>query len=521
MLATRTSRWTALTALVCLGLVAVTWLFLVSPRRAEAAEIRESTAAARSANDALELQIAQLKAQFAELPQKKAELAAVYAQLPAGAAMPDLVRSLDQAARSSSVVLKEVTPGSASLMAASAPVAGVAAPGAAATGAAATGTAATGTAATGTAATGTAATGTPAPGAAAASGPRVVVIPVTVAVEGGYFQTVNFLKKLQTEIPRAFLVTSLQVTNPENESAVAGTVSVSISGKIFALPDAASSTASSGSASSGSGSSGSRFIRIRFIRISNTVRPGSDQRDGDVMSQVPTIGRFGQDAGQETRGVPEQAGAPDQEQNAAETAGRRLGPVQVAAMAAAGILVAGGVAWVLLGGGSSDPADPGSARPVAPAAGSPTASALELASTEPGGAAVANRNPFGGASSASGAAASGSGAAAASTPTVTQRVTATVSVPVVSTVTTTVRSTSTVTSTVTAEPVYVYAEQWSSTSGTLIVNADQVAISAGDTLNGVTVTDTDGADQCLLVKVAGAADSTRKQICEGESVELD
>ncbi len=242
MLATRTSRWTALTALVCLALVAVTWFFLVSPRRADAAEVREQTEAAQSQNDALELQIAQLKAQFAELPEKKAELAAVYAQMPAGAAMPQLVRSLDEIARSSSVTLNEVTPGAATLLAPPAPAAG-AAEGPAPTGAAGE----TGAASSDPAA----AAGAP----AAASGPRVVAIPITVAVEGGYFQTVNFLKKLQTEIPRVFLVTSLKITNPQDTATAQDAVSLSIGGTVYALPDAAQR--SDGAAPDGAGSTGS------------------------------------------------------------------------------------------------------------------------------------------------------------------------------------------------------------------------------------------------------------------------
>ncbi|MFZ0158447.1 MAG: hypothetical protein WAL50_05405, partial [Kineosporiaceae bacterium] len=103
MLQTKTARWTALTALACVALLGIAWVLLLSPRRAEAADIRDQADAARAQNDALQLQVAQLKAQFAELPKNQAELAKIHAQMPVKAAMPELVRSVDAAAASSGV----------------------------------------------------------------------------------------------------------------------------------------------------------------------------------------------------------------------------------------------------------------------------------------------------------------------------------------------------------------------------------------------------------------------------------
>lgn len=239
MLATRTARWTAGTALVCLVLLVATWFLLVSPRLANAAEIREQTESARSGNDALELQIAQLKAQFAELPEKKAELAAIYAQMPAAAAMPEMVRTLDAAAAASGVVLREVQP-----LAATEVAAAVAA--ATATDAApATGDASSETTASPETADATATTDP------ASAGPRIVAIPLSVTVEGDYFETVAFLKRLQTDIPRVFLVDALKVTTSSgSQTAADGEVTLVIGGRIFALPDTAAAGTDAASSTS-------------------------------------------------------------------------------------------------------------------------------------------------------------------------------------------------------------------------------------------------------------------------------
>lgn len=229
MLTSRTARWSVGTALLCVVLLAVTWLLLVSPRRDEATELRDANLAAQNQNDLLEVKIAQLRAQFAKLPEKQAELADILAQMPADAGMPRLVRDLDTMAETTGATLTSVTPGAAQALVtdtaqgAQAGAAGAADP---------------------------AADPAAAPAAAPADASAVVEIPVTVVVEGDYFQTVAFLKRLQTQMPRAFLVTTVQMSagsgGSDDAAGSTGQVQVTIGGSVFALPGMSADTVTAG-----------------------------------------------------------------------------------------------------------------------------------------------------------------------------------------------------------------------------------------------------------------------------------
>jgi hypothetical protein len=228
-----TSRWTAGAAAVGLGLVAVTYVAVIGPKRGEAADLADETAAAQQQNDALRIRTAQLKAQFATLPQRQAELRTMLGQIPVTADVPHFVRSLDALAAGAGVTLDAVTPTAPQVL--GAPVA--AAPAAGGIAGASAGTA-------GGAAPGAAGT---APGAGGTG--QVIAVPITVTVEGPYFKAVTFLKSLQSG-QRAFLVNGLQV-------AVAGSdITLTVRGRIFAVPGEAQAlaalTASPSAASAGS-----------------------------------------------------------------------------------------------------------------------------------------------------------------------------------------------------------------------------------------------------------------------------
>ncbi|MBL8928725.1 MAG: hypothetical protein JNL54_01250 [Kineosporiaceae bacterium] len=267
MLRSKTSQWAATTALLCVALVAMSWLLLISPRRAEAAEIREQAASRRAQNDALQLKVAQLRAQFADLGKSRAELAEIQAQIPVDAAMPTLVRALDAAATSGGVTLLSVTPGAASTMQMPGPSqakAATPAPSAGAAGGSAAGAA-----------------GSTAAGSTAAGATRVIQIPIVIESRGAFFQQVLFLKKIQTELTRVLAISNLQMAMDDKDagtSASATPVTMTLTGRIFALPDmAASSTRSAaGTAAGGTGTSASGGTTATPPATSPATQPASE-----------------------------------------------------------------------------------------------------------------------------------------------------------------------------------------------------------------------------------------------------
>jgi len=252
MLSTKNSRWIAGTCAACVAVTAVSWFLLISPRRSHAADLRDQTQSVASANDTLRLQIAQLKAQFADLPKQKAELVTVQQELPPTAAMPTLVRSLNGIADSTGVNLDSVTPGTAVYASA----AGT--PGA--SGAAGT------------------------PGAAGSGGAAgsVITLPVSVAVTGDYFAATLFMKQLQTKLRRAFLVTGITVslsaststasdgsttgstdstgstgsTDSTGGNAVTGNIQLTINGDVFVLPTGKAGSSAAGTTGTAGATSG-------------------------------------------------------------------------------------------------------------------------------------------------------------------------------------------------------------------------------------------------------------------------
>ena len=173
-------QWVVLSLVGALGIMAVGWFLLVSPKRSEAAELRIQTASQLSANALLQTQIDVLKSQATELPKEQATLADIAAKIPAGPELPHLVRSLSDAAATAGVQLVSITPGTPAPVV---PVAPAAAP----------------------------ATGETAPQPAApAAGPagQLANVPVSVSIVGDYFEVAAFIAALET-LPRAFRVNDL------------------------------------------------------------------------------------------------------------------------------------------------------------------------------------------------------------------------------------------------------------------------------------------------------------------------
>lgn len=183
-------QWVTLTGVLALGIVAVSWFLLVSPKRDEAAEVRAQAAQQVSANAMLRTQIEVLKAQAKELPREQASLAAVAAKIPDNPALPGLVRSLLEISGTADVELVSITPG--------APVVEAAAVGGALGGPVQP-------------ANGQMSPVPPTAGAPSApAAGQLASIPVSIDVAGSYFEVAQFVAALEG-LPRALRVNDVTI----------------------------------------------------------------------------------------------------------------------------------------------------------------------------------------------------------------------------------------------------------------------------------------------------------------------
>lgn len=173
-------QWVVLAVVGCLAVLAAGWFLLVSPKHAEAADLREQTVGQQQANAAARTKLAVLKAQAKDLPAEQAKIAAVAAKIPDNPALPALIRALDGASAESGVELLSIAPGTA------APV-GPAVAGAV-------------------------------PGVLA---PGLNSIPVSLQVAGGFFEVQQFVSGLEA-LPRALRVTNLVLATGKDPVKPAG-----------------------------------------------------------------------------------------------------------------------------------------------------------------------------------------------------------------------------------------------------------------------------------------------------------
>jgi hypothetical protein len=206
-----TRPWILGAAALSVLLAVAGWFLLISPERSKAADLKAQRATQIQKNQQLQLDIAQLKAEFTTLPAKQAELAKIKQQLPNNPALPSLVRSLTTIANQSGAGLTSVSPGAPAAVSAT----------------------------NSTTATG-ATTSAPAPAG-------LVAIPVTIVVDGTYAQNELFLQKLQNAVTRAFLVQHLSIAVLDAPSLSNSTpvlpsgnlLRSTISGEIFVLQNVA------------------------------------------------------------------------------------------------------------------------------------------------------------------------------------------------------------------------------------------------------------------------------------------
>ncbi|MEZ0492957.1 hypothetical protein AB2L28_12010 [Kineococcus sp. TBRC 1896] len=211
----KSKTWAAGAAVLSLLVLVATWFLVIGPKRAEAADLATDTSAAQAQNEQIAQQTELLKAQFATLPQERAALAEIRSQFPSAADVPALLRTLESFAGATGVTITAIQPG------AIAPYSPTGADASTAVAPAAT------------------------PGGLSA-------IPLTLTVSGTFAQTELFVKQAQADMKRYFLLDTVALSTDQNAGASGATSSVTstIGGKVFVLPDTAASAAPVGDGAS-------------------------------------------------------------------------------------------------------------------------------------------------------------------------------------------------------------------------------------------------------------------------------
>lgn len=104
----KSSAWVGGTVVVSVLVLALAYFLAISPTLASASTARSDTEAAELRNGQLQVQLTELKAQFAELETSKAELAALQKQIPSDAQLSEYVRTMQAHAEASGVTIVEL-----------------------------------------------------------------------------------------------------------------------------------------------------------------------------------------------------------------------------------------------------------------------------------------------------------------------------------------------------------------------------------------------------------------------------
>src|SRR4051812_19561240 len=208
----KTRQWTVLTAVACLAIIAAGWFLAVKPQRSHTASLRTQTQSVQSSNSELQSQVAQLKQQQKDLPAQQKVLSQIATKIPDNPALPSLIRQLSAAADGAGINLVTIAPGSPTI------------------------------------ATARSAAVATAPGASSAAASPLASIPLTMQVQGSYFNIEQFFSAVES-LSRAMLVTGFTLAPGGTQTAGGaqgaaasgnGMLSASITASIFESPSLAS-----------------------------------------------------------------------------------------------------------------------------------------------------------------------------------------------------------------------------------------------------------------------------------------
>lgn len=107
---TETRKWTLGAVLVAVLILVAGWFLLISPKRADVAELQTQTDAQLNQNSSLQTEISVLKQQNKDLPEKQAELAALQTKIPQAPDLAGYVREMQDVGNKSGVAFTSLTP---------------------------------------------------------------------------------------------------------------------------------------------------------------------------------------------------------------------------------------------------------------------------------------------------------------------------------------------------------------------------------------------------------------------------
>lgn len=179
--------------LVALVLAVGFWFLLYKPSGAEEQLVREEIATLEGQEASLRVELERLRGVQRREVEIRATLARLAELIPLGVAQPAAIRQLQRAADASGTEIASVTFGLPGVPdAAGGVVAGD--------------------------------TGT--------EGTVLAQIPVTIVAEGGYFQVVDFLRRLEVEVPRAVLIDGVSIAEAESGFPL---LAATLTGRLFAV----------------------------------------------------------------------------------------------------------------------------------------------------------------------------------------------------------------------------------------------------------------------------------------------
>ncbi len=196
---TETRKWTLGAALLAVVVLVAGWFLLISPKRADVADLEQQAVAQQQANSSLETDLAVLKQQNKQLPEKQAELAALRTKIPQTPDLVAYIREMQDIGRQAGVSFNTLTPAT--------PVG-----------------------------LGAAVATTPT-GTGALTPDQLAAINVDMEITGGYFEITKFMNELETS-SRYTLVSGYTIGEDDAEESDTGSAPLiaTVNARIYLVP---------------------------------------------------------------------------------------------------------------------------------------------------------------------------------------------------------------------------------------------------------------------------------------------